>query len=86
MIVRCGRCGVQFESGGEGRFRCPSCRTLNEVRGQADAPAVRGPAPPDKPSPRVSCPECDFRFIVGDVEEAPCPNCGVTVTVRGEEP
>lgn len=88
MIVRCGRCGAQFEASGVGRFRCPSCGTLNEVRGGAPggAPPPGADRPADLPSPRVSCPECGFRFIVGEVETAPCPNCGVVVEVSGEEP
>jgi DNA-directed RNA polymerase subunit RPC12/RpoP len=77
---------MQFEAAGEGRFRCPSCGTLNEIREPSEAPPVREPAEPEAPSPRVSCPDCGFRFIVGDVEKAPCPNCGAPVTVTEEEP
>ena len=83
MIVRCGRCGVQFEASGEGRFRCPACGTLNEVRGAGGAPPARRPEAPQTPSPRVSCPDCGLRFIVGEVESVPCPNCGTHVVVGG---
>lgn len=90
-MVRCGRCQTSFEVSGPGRYTCPSCGTANEVRSQA--PAEQGgfvapppPPPPEAPSPRVTCPGCGFRFIVGDVTEAPCPNCGtsVSVTTAGE--
>jgi DNA-directed RNA polymerase subunit RPC12/RpoP len=41
--------------------------------------------PPDPPTPRITCPGCEFRFIVGDVATAPCPNCGSMVAVDREE-
>lgn len=91
MIVRCGACRRQFEAPGEGLFPCPFCGTQNEIRrrnGPASPEQPYGPPPeptPDRPSPRATCGDCGFRFIVGDVETAPCPNCGATVTVgRGE--
>lgn len=88
MIVRCGRCQTSFEVPGPGRYRCPACGTTNEVRGGAAADpggfvAPPPPPPPEAPSPRVECPACEFRFIVGAVDEAPCPNCGATVSVAG---
>lgn len=47
------------------------------------SPGVPGgtpsPPPPDRPSPRISCPECAFTFIVGEVPVATCPNCGSEV-------
>jgi hypothetical protein len=48
-----------------------------------------GPPPPPpapaRPSPRISCPECEFSFIVGNIATATCPNCGTEVeTGRGE--
>lgn len=88
MIVRCGRCRTSFEVAGPGRYRCPACGTANEVAG-GPAPAPGGlvtpppPAAPETPSPRAECPDCGFRFIVGQVAEAPCPNCGLAVTVAG---
>lgn len=87
MIVRCGRCQSQFEVPGPGRYECPACGTVNELRG-GQGPLERPPQPPpapDKPSPRVECGACGFRFIVGDVASAPCPMCGVEVEIRGEE-
>ncbi len=87
MIVRCGQCRVQFEVPSEGRFTCPACGAANEVRTQTDDPGMVVPPPPppepELPSPRIVCPECGFRFIVGEVDTAPCPMCGAIVTVGG---
>ncbi|MDP8957883.1 MAG: hypothetical protein M3N51_01490 [Actinomycetota bacterium] len=85
MMVRCGRCRNQFDVSGPGRFACPVCGVVNEVRAAATpegmvTPPV-APPPPTSPSPRVSCPACDFSFIVGDIDAAPCPNCGAEVPV-----
>jgi len=84
MIVRCGRCGSQFDVPGPGRHVCPVCGTPNDVRaagpGGIQAPP-RPPPPPEEPSPRVICPGCGYKFIVGDIDVAPCPNCGEAVTV-----
>jgi hypothetical protein len=58
-----------------------------EVRSRETDPGLVAPPPPapEPPaSPRVTCPECGFRFIVGPVEMAPCPNCGAQVAVRTE--
>lgn len=87
MIVRCGRCGAQFDVPGPGMHSCPTCGTRNDVRGAAGPPpgASRPAPPPDRPSRRVPCPDCGFSFIVGDVESAPCPNCGNPVSVPVEE-
>lgn len=98
MIVRCGACRTQFEVAGAGRFECPSCGSVNVVRNQTatgpasagayptapGAPATPAAPPPDRPSPRINCPECAFTFIVGDIAVATCPNCGTEVqTGRG---
>ena len=91
MMVRCGRCQTAFEVEGEGRFSCPACGTANDVRGGVGAPSDGGlitpPPPPEDagPSPRAKCSRCEFSFIVGDVAEVQCPNCGVTVTVSDVE-
>jgi hypothetical protein len=29
--------------------------------------------------PRVTCPECEFTFFVGDIAVATCPNCEAEV-------
>ena len=92
MIVRCGSCQTQFDAPSEGRFACPACGTANEVRSQPGAPGMVAPAPPvapapepEVPSPRVICSECDFSFIVGQVDTAPCPMCGSMVEVGSGE-
>lgn len=88
MMVRCGSCRNQFDVPGPGRFTCPICGSVNSVRAAAGAPdAAPGmpspsapiPRPPDQPSPRIECPNCEFSFIVGAVAEAKCPNCGELV-------
>lgn len=84
MIVRCGRCRSGFDVRGPGRHACPACGTVNEVRAAA-APVVAPPPPApvyEAPSPRVTCGECGFSFIVGKVASAPCPNCRSTITVQ----
>ncbi len=91
MIVRCGRCGAGFDVAGPGRVACPSCGVVNDVKATRPVAAAPPPMPmvPDLPSPRVSCEDCGFTFIVGAVDTAPCPNCGKPVTVvresEGEE-
>ena len=42
---------------------------------------VPSPAPEPAPLPKVSCPECSFEFVVGDIEVASCPNCAAEVPV-----
>lgn len=92
MRARCGRCGTGFEVMAPGRYECPACGVTNEVRGPAagappSAPRAQDmmpPAPPpEAPSRRAKCrvAECDFSFIVGDVNMAPCPMCGAEVAV-----
>jgi DNA-directed RNA polymerase subunit RPC12/RpoP len=85
VIVRCGRCGTSFDVVGEGRVACPRCGTVNEVKRRPVEQELVSPPPPAPepvPSPRVTCPECGFRFIVGAVVAAPCPNCGAEVKVE----
>jgi Zn finger protein HypA/HybF involved in hydrogenase expression len=93
MIVRCGACRSQFEVPGAGRFSCPMCGSVNVVRAAGPPPPDAGgfhtpppPPPPDPPSPKVTCPECEFRFIVGQIEVAKCPNCGADVPTGWKEP
>lgn len=93
MMVRCGSCRNQFDVPGPGRFTCPVCGSVNSVRaapGAAPPPAAQPPStpvprPPDPPSSRVTCAECDFTFIVGQVAEAKCPNCGAAVPTGNVE-
>ncbi len=92
MRVRCGACRSEVEIPGPGRFTCPACGSPNEVRapgaggmpppGAGPMGAPPPPPPPDPPSPKVTCEACGFSFIVGDIEVAVCPNCGVEVAVR----
>lgn len=90
MNVRCGRCQTAFEVAGPGRYPCPACGTPNDVRESATEPEdglLTPPPPPgpEPPSPRAQCVQCGFTFIVGDVSEVPCPNCGMPVTVLAPE-
>jgi Zn finger protein HypA/HybF involved in hydrogenase expression len=99
MMVRCGACRTQFEVPGPGRFSCPVCGSVNVVRDQAgaapsnmaDYPAAPGAVagntaqPPENVRlPRITCPECDFSFIVGDIAVAICPNCEAEVRTGAE--
>ena len=46
MGVRCGRCGTQFPVEGAGRYPCPSCGAVNEVRpSAAPEPSLTVPPP-----------------------------------------
>ena len=87
MSVRCGRCATEFPVEGAGRYPCPACGAVNEVRpAAAPEPSLVVPPPVAEPtarSPKATCGECSFSFIVGDVEVAPCPNCGEEVAVGG---
>jgi rRNA maturation endonuclease Nob1 len=94
MMVRCGACRNQFDVPGPGRFSCPVCGSVNAVRAAPGAPPPPGngptaapppPRPPDPPSPRVTCSQCEFTFIVGQVAEATCPNCGSSVSTGLQE-
>jgi rubrerythrin len=29
--------------------------------------------------PKITCPECEFTFIIGQIAVAECPNCGAEV-------
>ena len=88
MIVKCGRCREQFEASGPGRCDCPFCGTANEVPSGPPGPSglVGEPAPvppvPVTPPRRTVCPVCEFSFLVGEVETAPCPNCRETVVIE----
>ena len=79
--VRCGRCQTQFAVQGPGRYPCPACGAVNEVRSSVDVP--RRAQAPDATSPRLTCSDCGFSFIVGDIDVAVCPNCGADVATGG---
>lgn len=80
--VRCGRCQTQFTVQGPGRYPCPRCGVVNEVRAAVDVPR-RAPIP-ESTSPRRICSGCGFSFIVGDIDIATCPNCGGEVPSGGD--
>ncbi|MFQ5523090.1 MAG: hypothetical protein ACE5F5_05885 [Acidimicrobiia bacterium] len=50
----------------------------------APVEGVGGPPPPPPPPPqpsvtRIQCPECGFRFVVGQIAMATCPMCSAEV-------
>jgi Zn finger protein HypA/HybF involved in hydrogenase expression len=90
MKVRCGACRTEFDVAGEGRHACPTCGAVNQVTGAvpgvaaAPPPSVSPqpptpPAPAAAPLPKVTCGECSFEFVVGDIDVATCPNCSAEV-------
>jgi Zn finger protein HypA/HybF involved in hydrogenase expression len=81
--VRCGRCQTQFAVQGPGRYPCPQCGTVNEVRPAGDVFRSNPTSLPEQASPRLTCSDCGFSFIVGDIDVAMCPNCGSTVDTGG---
>ncbi len=57
----------------------------NVVAGGSPQPPPPPPPPANTPLPRITCPECAFTFIVGDIAVAICPNCEAEVTTgRGD--
>ncbi len=99
MRVRCGACRTQFEVAGPGRYACPVCGSVNVVRngGAGDPPMgdygapepgqPQAPQPPPPPPvlPRITCPECEFSFVVGEIAVATCPMCSAEVQTGFEE-
>lgn len=62
--------------------------------GYPTAPGVAGgpppnqpppPPPPEQPMPKIECPECGFKFIVGQVAAVTCPMCSSEVATGIEE-
>ena len=49
MRARCGRCQTELEVQGAGRFECPACGAVNEVRAGAGSAPPPGGAPPGYP-------------------------------------
>lgn len=83
MRVRCGACRTQFEVAGSGRYACPVCGSVNVVRAagpqdQAEGGFFEQQAPPPALA-RITCPECEFSFVVGRIAVATCPNCNAQV-------
>lgn len=67
-----------------------------EVGGYPAAPGVGSPGPgpgspppppppPDLPMPKIECPECGFKFIVGMIPVVTCPMCSTEVETGIEE-
>ncbi len=107
MRVRCGACRQNVTISRPGRFSCPNCGAMNQVKGpvpgpggmppgappggpgpgypgvQQPEPPLAPPPPPEVPSPRITCAQCSFSFIVGAVQTAICPNCRAEVPVPG---
>lgn len=91
MRVRCGACRTQFDVAGPGRYACPVCGSVNVVRdGVAPAeaaPVGHEPEPPSPPPimPKITCPECGFSFIIGEIAVATCPMCSAEVSTGLED-
>ena len=56
MRARCGRCQTEVEVSGPGRFNCPTCGSLNEVRGPAGDPMGAPGSPPPGAMPPGAMP------------------------------
>ena len=85
MIVRCGACRTQFDVPGAGRFACPACGSVNQVRSAPGGPASTPPGPPPMPPPT--------RPTAGSPPPAPdppsprmtCPECEFSFIVGAIE-
>jgi LSD1 subclass zinc finger protein len=75
----CGSVNVVREAAGGAPSNMGGYPTAPGVAGAAPQPPPPPPPAADTPSPRLECPNCSFTFIVGDIEVATCPNCGVQV-------
>jgi hypothetical protein len=52
----------------------------------AGMPEAPPPAPPPPPVlPKITCPECEFTFVIGEIAIATCPNCNSEVDTGYEE-
>lgn len=47
--------------------------------------APQAPPPPAPDVRWVSCPNCSYRFVVGEVEEVPCPTCSAALDIREDQ-
>ena len=54
---------------------------LQQQPGGFAPPSMPEAAPTPSALPKVTCPECSFEFVVGDIEVASCPNCSAEVPV-----
>ena len=63
------------------------------VGGYQSAPGVipgggaqpQQPPPEPEPMPKIECPECEFKFVVGKVATVTCPMCSAEVPTGIEE-
>ena len=53
--------------------------------GMGAPPPPPPPPQPDLPMPKIECPECGFKFIVGMVPVVTCPMCSTEVDTGIEE-
>ena len=54
--------------------------------GPQPASATQPPPPqPERPMPKIECPECGFGFIVGPVATVTCPMCSAEVDTGIDE-
>jgi LSD1 subclass zinc finger protein len=77
----CGSVNVVRDQGGPpptaGGY--PTAPNVMPTGAPGSVPPPPPPPPPAPPLPRITCPECSFSFIVGDIVVASCPNCGAEV-------
>lgn len=83
MRARCGRCQTDFQVDGPGRYACPACGAVNEVR---MAQPGAGQPPPDPRSPGPGDPGMGFAPPPPPPPEAPspkttCPACSFSFIV-----
>lgn len=78
----CGSVNVVRNAGGQPP---PGGEQQGPYGNQGGFQAPPPPPPPEPPSPKLRCPDCDFRFIVGKIEIAHCPNCGAEVETGWSE-
>lgn len=62
-------------------------RTAPGVAPAGVPPQQQPPPPPEpeKPMPKIDCPECGFKFVVGLVPKVTCPMCSAEVSTGIEE-
>ena len=80
---RCPACGATNQVAGAAPAGAappgPGPQPTNSPLGGAPQSA----APPPIDISKIRCGECNFEFIVGEVEVAACPNCRAEVPVGG---
>lgn len=65
--------------------RPPAGQSPSGAPGPVPPGGASGAAPPTPAETvsltRVTCDQCSFQFVVGDIEVATCPNCSAEVTL-----